>query len=304
MPHGFWVPALFFQICDELIDLHYNLIKPSLSMRELLQILHQLVAYGMKLVAFPPVFRNEDAEEPAYADTASNGDPQIHVGLLCDSSSECLLVHVLQLKNPAGLAVKEDCKVHIRVYLPPLDSGTPSTYCSKALEFQVPLVFNEVFRIPVHSSALTLKSLQLYVCSVTQQLQEELLGSLAGNTNGGDPNSDLIKRLGIAQINLADYDSLTEMQLRWHSVQVFTSSEPPRTREPGCVGESSAREPTRIVSVSGKTDAVTVLLARTTAQLQAVERELAEERAKLEYTEEEVLEMERKEEQTEAVSER
>ncbi|XP_035145401.1 protein WWC3 isoform X2 [Callithrix jacchus] len=174
----------------------------------------------------PLTKRNEDAEEPAYADTASNGDPQIHVGLLRDSSSECLLVHVLQLKNPAGLAVKEDCKVHIRVYLPPLDSGTPSTYCSKALEFQVPLVFNEVFRIPVHSSALTLKSLQLYVCSVTQQLQEELL------------------------------------------------------------------------------DAVTVLLARTTAQLQAVERELAEERAKLEYTEEEVLEMERKEEQTEAVSER
>ncbi|KAL0588106.1 Protein WWC3 [Plecturocebus cupreus] len=232
----------------------------------------------------PLTKRNEDAEEPAYADTASNGDPQIHVGLLRDSSSECLLVHVLQLKNPAGLAVKEDCKVHIRVYLPPLDSGTPSTYCSKALEFQVPLVFNEVFRIPVHSSVLTLKSLQLYVCSVTQQLQEELLG--------------------IAQINLADYDSLSEMQLRWHSVQVFTSSEPPRTREPGCVGESSTREPTRTVSISGKTDAVTVLLARTTAQLQAVERELAEERAKLEYTEEEVLEMERKEEQTEAVSER
>lgn len=51
-------------------------------------------------------------------------------------------------------------------------------------------------------------------------------------------------------------------------------------------------------------DAVTVLLARTTAQLQAVERELAEERVKLEYTEEEILEMERKEEQAEAVSER
>ncbi|XP_016798817.2 protein WWC3 isoform X1 [Pan troglodytes] len=232
----------------------------------------------------PLTKRNEDAEEPAYGDTASNGDPQIHVGLLRDSGSECLLVHVLQLKNPAGLAVKEDCKVHIRVYLPPLDSGTPNTYCSKALEFQVPLVFNEVFRIPVHSSALTLKSLQLYVCSVTPQLQEELLG--------------------IAQINLADYDSLSEMQLRWHSVQVFTSSEPSRTREAGCAGESSARDPAHTIYISGKTDAVTVLLARTTAQLQAVERELAEERAKLEYTEEEVLEMERKEEQAEAISER
>lgn len=68
---------------------------------------------------------------------------------------------------------------HIRVYLPPLDSGTPNTYCSKSLEFQAPLVFNEVFRIPVHSSMLTLKSLQLYVCSVNPQLQEELLVRVA-----------------------------------------------------------------------------------------------------------------------------
>lgn len=49
---------------------------------------------------------------------------------------------------------------------------------------------------------------------------------------------------------------------------------------------------------------MTALLARTTAQLQAVERELAEERVKLEYTEDEILEMERKEELAEAVSER
>lgn len=49
---------------------------------------------------------------------------------------------------------------------------------------------------------------------------------------------------------------------------------------------------------------MTALLARTTAQLKAVERELAEERVKLEYTEEEILEMEQKEDQLEAVSER
>ncbi|XP_053436039.1 protein WWC3 isoform X2 [Nycticebus coucang] len=222
----------------------------------------------------PLTKRNEDAEECAYGDTGSNEDPQIHVGILHDSVSECLLVHVLQLKNPAGLAVKEDCKVHVRVYLSPLDSGTPNTYCSKALEFQAPLVCNEVFRIPVQPSMLVLKSLQLYVCSVSLQLQEELLG--------------------IAQINLADYDSSGDMQLRWHPVQVFTSPEPPRTRE-----ESSAEDP-----ASGKTDAVTALLARTTAQLQAVERELAKEQVRLECAEEENLEMEQKEERAEAVSDR
>ncbi|OBS80351.1 hypothetical protein A6R68_21451, partial [Neotoma lepida] len=230
----------------------------------------------------PLTKRNEDAEESAFGDTHGNNEPQIYVGFLHDSMNEYLLVHVLQLKNLAGLVMKEDCKIHIRVYLPPLDSGTPSTYCSKSLEFQAPLVFNEVFRIPVHSSMLTLKSLQLYVCSVNPQLQEELLG--------------------IAQINLADCDNSSDMQLRWYPVQVFASPEPPRPKEPVRVVENTTRD--TMHASSGKTDAVTVLLARTTAQLRAVERELAEERVKLEYTEEEILEMERKEEQGEAVSER
>uniref|UniRef100_A0A452TEB6 WWC family member 3 n=1 Tax=Ursus maritimus TaxID=29073 RepID=A0A452TEB6_URSMA len=147
----------------------------------------------------PPTKRSEDAEESAHGDACGSEGPQIHVGFVLDSASECLLVNVLQLKNFAGLLTKEDCKVHIRVYLPPIDYPKHKTHEAKALEFQAPLVFNEIFRIPVHSSMLTLKSLQLYVCSVNQQLQEELLG--------------------IAQINLADYDGSSEMQLRWYAVQ-------------------------------------------------------------------------------------
>ncbi|XP_004416114.1 PREDICTED: protein WWC3-like [Odobenus rosmarus divergens] len=232
----------------------------------------------------PPTKRSEATDESAHRDACGNEGPQIHVGFLLDSASECLLVNVFQLKNFAELVMKEDCKIHIRVYLPPIDSGTPNTYCSKALEFQAPLVFNEIFRIPVHSSMLTLKSLQLYVCSVSQQLQEELLG--------------------IAQINLADYDGSSEMQLRWYAVQVFSSCGPPRVRESERAG-GAAGDPAQAAAAAaaGKTDVVTALLARTTTQLQAVERELAEERVKLEYTQDEVLERERKEELAEAVSE-
>ncbi|XP_038028960.2 protein WWC3 isoform X3 [Anas platyrhynchos] len=226
--------------------------------------------------------RNEDMEEPVYVDIASNEDPQIHVGFLHDSGSECLLVHVLQLKNFSSLVVKENCKIHVRVYLPPLESGTPTTYCSRALEFQTPLIFNEVFRIPVHSSVLKLKSLQLYICSVDHQQQEELLG--------------------IAQINLSDLESSGEMQLHWYSVQIFTGSDPQRAKNKNQCEENIPRSSGNVTTV--KTDAVTALLARTTAQLEAVERELAEERVKLEYTEEEILEMERKEDQAEAISER
>ncbi|TRZ26493.1 hypothetical protein HGM15179_000650 [Zosterops borbonicus] len=226
--------------------------------------------------------RNEDLEEPVYGDAANNEEPQIHVGFLHDSGSECLLVHVLQLKNFTSLVVKENCKIHVRVYLPPLESGTPTTYCSRALEFQTPLIFNEVFRIPVHSSVLKLKSLQLYICSVDHQQQEELLG--------------------IAQINLTDAESSGEMQLHWYPVQIFTGSEPQRAKTKNQCEDSIPQSSGNVTTV--KTDAVTALLARTTAQLEAVERELAEERVKLEYTEEEILEMERKEDQAEAISER
>uniref|UniRef100_A0A8C8VJV3 WWC family member 3 n=1 Tax=Pelusios castaneus TaxID=367368 RepID=A0A8C8VJV3_9SAUR len=226
--------------------------------------------------------RNEDVEDPVYSDVASSEEPQIHVGFQYDGGSECLLVHVLQLKNFTGVVVKEGCKIHVRVYLPPLESGTPATYCSRALELQTPLIFNEVFRIPVHSSVLKLKSLQLYICSVDHQQQEELLG--------------------IAQINLADCETSSEMQLHWYTVQIFTGSDPQRVKDKNQCEESTPQCSGNTATV--KTDAVTALLARTTAQLEAVERELAEERVKLEYTEEEILEIERKEDQAEVISER
>ncbi|KAF1671715.1 Protein WWC3, partial [Pygoscelis papua] len=216
--------------------------------------------------------RNEDLEEPVYGDAASSEEPQIHVGFLHDSGSECLLVHVLQLKNFSSLVVKENCKIHVRVYLPPLESGTPTTYCSRALEFQTPLIFNEVFRIPVHSSVLKLKSLQLYVCSVDHQQQEELLVSVV--------------------LMLTEADSRSCPQWEVSSFVHYN-----------LMKEKASQERAGYIGFAFQ-DAVTALLARTTAQLEAVERELAEERVKLEYTEEEILEMERKEDQAEAISER
>ncbi|XP_063306154.1 protein WWC3 isoform X2 [Pelobates fuscus] len=226
--------------------------------------------------------RNDNVEDSAYKDTAKIEEPQVQVGIVHDGGSEFLFVHVLQLKHFNSLALKQGCKIHIRVYLLSQDSSTPSTYCSKALEFQMPLMFNEIFQIPMHLSVLKRSSLQLYICSVCPKLQEELLG--------------------IAQINLMDYEDSKELHLQWYPIQIYSSVEPQRTTDAedirkGCVQSSENTAET-------KTDAVSALLARTTAQLEAVERELAVERVKLEYTEEEILEMERKEDQGEVVSER
>ncbi|XP_056414856.1 protein WWC3 isoform X1 [Hyla sarda] len=225
--------------------------------------------------------RNENVEDSGCKDSEKREEPQVHVGVVYNCGSECLFVHVLQLKHFNGLPIKQGCKIHIRVYLPSLDSITPSTYCSKALDFHMPLMFNEIFQIPMQSSVLKLSSLQLYICSVCPEQQEELLG--------------------IAQISLAGYEGAKEMHIQWYPVQIYSSAVPQRVNDGACIGGCTK---TSEITNPAKTDAVSVLLARTTAQLKAVERELEEERVKLEYTEEEILEMERKEDQVEATSER
>ncbi|XP_075445513.1 protein WWC3 isoform X2 [Ascaphus truei] len=224
--------------------------------------------------------RNENVED--CKDSVKNEEPQVHVGVVHDNGSECLLVHVLQLKHFSGLTLKQGCRIHIRVYLPSLNSNTPSTYCSKALEFQMPLMFNEMFQIPMQSSVLKLSSLQLYICSVCPQLQEELLG--------------------IAQISLADYEGSKEMHLQWYPIQIYSSTVSQRPTDDN--DYSGGRVQSAENTAGKKTDAVSSLLARTTAQLEAVERELAVEKVKLEYTEDEILEIELKEDQAEAISER
>ena len=55
---------------------------------------------------------------------------------------------------------------------------------------------------------------------------------------------------GIAQINLADYDGSSEMQLRWYTVQVFGSCGPPRARESERAG-GAAGDPAQ--AAAGKT---------------------------------------------------
>lgn len=56
---------------------------------------------------------------------------------------------------------------------------------------------------------------------------------------------------GIAQINLADCDGSSEMQLRWYAVQVFSSCGPPRARDSERPG-GAAGDPAQ-AAAAGKT---------------------------------------------------
>ncbi|XP_069745843.1 protein WWC3 isoform X1 [Narcine bancroftii] len=223
--------------------------------------------------------RPEDTEEALYNNSSIAFDlPQIKMGLVYDDRDENLIIHVLQIRNLAALHVKDGNRVYIRISLLPLDPGTTFTYCSKALEFQLLMTFNESFHVPIPPSLLKLKTLQLDVCSIDQQMQEELLGVL--------------------QLSPADFERPSEMLLQWYQLVTFSNL--------GVKPERISTQFSSTGAVGNPADSqtkVSMLLARTTAQLEAVEKQLAEERVKLERTEEEIQE-ELKEEKLEAVSER
>ncbi|XP_078415545.1 protein WWC3 isoform X2 [Cetorhinus maximus] len=225
--------------------------------------------------------RPEDADENLYDNSSITFDPpQIKMGLMYDHRDECLIIHILQLRNLAALQVKDGNKVYIRISLLPLDPSTTFTFCSKTLEVQALITFSESFQVPVPASMLRLKTLQLDICSIDQQIQEELLG--------------------VVQISLADFERPSEMLLQWYQLLTFSSM---GTIPEWNSSQFSSTGVVRKLTDSEMKDAVSMLLARTTAQLEAVEKQLAEERVKLECTEEEIQE-EMKEEKTEAVSER
>uniref|UniRef100_A0A8C9SQ90 WWC family member 3 n=1 Tax=Scleropages formosus TaxID=113540 RepID=A0A8C9SQ90_SCLFO len=171
--------------------------------------------------------RVEDTEEISYPSDSSTSEPaQIQLGLLYDAASECLIVHLLQLRNLNGAMLKPGCKVYVKLSLLPGDSSRAATrHCSKALEPQSQLSINEGFRIPLPAVTLGVRSLLLSVCATGPQVPEELLGML--------------------QVNLADCEGSPEMAVQWHRVQMLG-----RQAESGPAAPPGAREEDSKTSVS------------------------------------------------------
>uniref|UniRef100_A0A7N8YNN4 WWC family member 3 n=1 Tax=Mastacembelus armatus TaxID=205130 RepID=A0A7N8YNN4_9TELE len=93
--------------------------------------------------------------------------------------------------------------LYVKVHLIPLDASRACAfYCCTALEPQSQMSFNEGFCIPVPATVLAVCALQLSVCSLGPQAQEELLGT--------------------TQVSLADCEGSTEMAYHWLRVQMLT----------------------------------------------------------------------------------
>lgn len=155
--------------------------------------------------------RAEEAEDMSYIKELSSGNEPtlIQLGLLWESSSQSLRLHLLQLKNLNKSVVRDGYKVYVKVHLSPLDASRACAfYCCAALEAQSQMSFNEGFRIPVPANALAVSALQLSVCSLGPQAQEELLGK--------------------AQVSLVDCERSTEMLYHSLQVQMLSGTELPR----------------------------------------------------------------------------
>ncbi|KAF6720575.1 Protein WWC3 [Oryzias melastigma] len=158
--------------------------------------------------------RPEELDELTYMKELSSVNEPTHIqlGLLWESGSQSLRLHLLQLKNLNGALVKEGYKVFMKVHLIPPDASRPCAFhCSTALEPQHQMSFNEVFRIPVPSNALPAYALQLSVCSLGPQTQEELLGA--------------------AQLSLTECEASAEMGYQWLRVQMLGGAEAQRPEQ-------------------------------------------------------------------------
>ncbi|KAF7652712.1 hypothetical protein LDENG_00093480 [Lucifuga dentata] len=185
--------------------------------------------------------RTEESEEMAYMKelTPASEPTQIQLGLLWDSNTQLLLLHLLHMLHLNKAIVRDGCKVYVKVHLIPLDTGRACAfYCCKAMEPQSQMIFNEGFRIPVPANALAVCALQLSICSLGPQAQEELLGT--------------------AQVSLADCEGSAEMLFHWLRVQMLSGAEQKslvhRRQHDSQEDEQRSRA----------TDAVCTLLSRTT----------------------------------------
>lgn len=221
--------------------------------------------------------RAEESDEMSYMkELTSVSEPtQIQLGLLWESNSQSLRLHLLQLKNLNRSIVRDGYKVYVKVHLIPLDAGRACAfYCCTALEPQTQMSFNEGFRIPVPANALAVCALQLSVCSLGPQAQEELLGT--------------------TQVSLADCEGSAEMVYHWLRVQMLSGTELPRPEQKS-LGHRRHHDSQEDEQRPRAMDTVCTLLSRnntTTTHLEERESEL------------ELQRLEKKDEPVEAVSER
>ncbi|NXO53497.1 WWC2 protein, partial [Aramus guarauna] len=179
---------------------------------------------------------------------------QVQIGLRYDHGNSSFVIIVVRLRNFPAFSVPHGPKVYIRVAVLPSSTDTSCLFRTKVHPAMETILFNEIFRVAISQVTLLQKTLRLDVCAVSRSRREECLAG--------------------TQISLADLSFSDEICTLWYNLL-------PCKQIPGKKSREQNEEPMFLLSKQSSDlldlDAVSALLERTSAELEAVEQELDED---------------------------
>ncbi|NWS66376.1 WWC2 protein, partial [Crotophaga sulcirostris] len=179
---------------------------------------------------------------------------QVQIGLRYDHSNSSFVIIIVQLRNLPAFSVPLGSKVYVRVAVLPSSTDISCLFRTKVHPAMETILFNEIFRVAIAQVMLLQKTLRVDVCAVSRSRREECLAG--------------------TQISLADLSFSDETCTLWYNL--LSCKQIPRKKIKEQNEESMfllSRQSLDLVSQ----DAVSALLERTSAELEAVEQELAED---------------------------
>ncbi|NXG54691.1 WWC2 protein, partial [Hemiprocne comata] len=179
---------------------------------------------------------------------------QVQVGLRYDHGNSSFVIIIVRLRNLPAFSVPLGSKVYIRVAVLPSSTDISCLFRTKVHPATETILFNEIFRIAISQVTLLQKTLRVDVCSVSRSRSEECLAG--------------------TQISLADLSFSDETCTLWYNLLSCKQFPGKKNKEQN---EVSVFLLGKQASDSLDLDAVSALLERTSAELEAVEQELAED---------------------------
>lgn len=164
------------------------------------------------------------------------------------------MVIIAQLRNLHAFLIPHSSKVYFRVAVLPSSADVSCLFRTKVHPPTESVLYNDVFRVAISQAALQQKTLRVDLCSVSKHRREECLAG--------------------TQISLADLPFSNEIFMLWYNLlpskQMPCKNNEEDNEELGAQSKQPRLDPVDL-------DAVSALLARTSAELLAVEQELAQE---------------------------
>ncbi|NWW72809.1 WWC2 protein, partial [Climacteris rufus] len=199
-----------------------------------------------------------ETEDTVYSedDATTLEAAQVQIGLRYDHGNSSFVIITAQLRNLPAFSVPLGSKVYIRVAVLPSSADTSCLFRTKVHPAMETILFHEIFRVAISQGALLQKTLRVDVCAVSRSRREECLAG--------------------TQISLADLSLSDETCTLWYNLL-------PCKQIPGKNPKEQNVEYMFLLSKQSQSldsldlDAVSALLERTSAELEAVEQELAED---------------------------